>query len=118
VATASFSSVPETRLRAAAVTKLFLAHRYFLCRQCSGLVHASPYEYPWQRAARRAHKLRQRLAIGGIDAPLPEKPWGMQVHTYARLLDEVLQAEMRAGDAYTNWLQRLAARVESRDVNS
>ena len=100
------------------VTKLFLAHRYFLCRQCSGLVHASPYEQPWQRALRRAHKLRQRLDIGGIDAPLPEKPRGMPVHIYARLLEEALQAEIRAGDAYTNWLQRLAARVESRDVNS
>ena len=51
------------------LTKLFLAHRYFLCRQCSRLVYASPYEAPWQRAFRRAHKLRQRLAIGGIDAP-------------------------------------------------
>jgi len=42
----------------------------------------------------------------------------MPVHTHARLLEEALQAEIRAGDAYTNWLQRLAARVESRDVNS
>ena len=49
---------------------------------------------------------------------IPEKPRTMPVHTHARLLEEALQAEIRAGDAYTNWLQRLAARVESRDVNS
>jgi hypothetical protein len=97
--------------------KLYLVHRHFLCRQCSRLVYASPYEYPWQRAARRANKLRQRLAIGGIDAPLPEKPRWMPVSTYARLLDEVLQAEIAADEAYTEWLQRFVARSGNRHLD-
>ena len=93
------------------VTKLYLANRYFLCRHCNQLAYASRYERPWQRASRRANKLRQRLGIAEIAAPLPEMPTGMLAGTYARLLDEVLQAEIRAIEACTNRFQWFVARI-------
>ena len=54
------------------VIKLYLSRRRFLCRHCSQLVYASPYEQPWQRAFRRANKLWQRLGIAGT--AVPENP--------------------------------------------
>ena len=62
-------------------------------------------------ASRRANKLRQRLGIAEIAAPLPEMPTGMLAGTYARLLDEVLQAEIRAIEACTNRFQWFVARI-------
>jgi hypothetical protein len=56
------------------VTKLYVSQSIygpiygqcrFLCRLCSRLVYASKHEQPWQRAFRRANKLRQRLDIAG-----------------------------------------------------
>jgi hypothetical protein len=59
-------------------TKLHLSHRYFVCRHCTKLAYASQFETSWQRALRRANKLKQRLGIDvGIAEPLPEKPKGM-----------------------------------------
>ena len=39
----------------------------------------------------------------------------MQARTYTRLLEEALQAEIAADEAYTDWLQQFAARVGSRN---
>ena len=95
------------------VWKLYLARYRFLCRQCSRLAYATRSEAPWQRAlrraARRAARLRQRLGITArIDAPLPEKPSHMPDHVYARLLEELLQAEIRVDEYYTDRILRLA----------
>jgi hypothetical protein len=81
------------------IANLYQSSRYFLCRHCSQLAYASQYEQPWERALRRANKLRQRLGITGIATPLPEKPKGMWVRTYARLLEETLRAEIPADKA-------------------
>jgi hypothetical protein len=72
------------------VLKLYLSRSCFLCRQCGQVVYTSKYERPWQQASRRANKLRQRLGIAG--AVVPEKPPGMLVSDYARLLEEMLQS--------------------------
>ena len=108
------------------VIKLYLSNRYFLCRHCSGLVYASPYEQPWQRAYRRAHRLQQRLGssitgdgssnndAGMTTVGVPKKPKGMSVPAYARLLEAALQAEIRAYDAGTAHIQQLAACIENR----
>jgi hypothetical protein len=95
-------------------TKLHLSGRYFLCRHCSQLAYARQYQQPWQRAVRRANKLKQRLGIDvGIAEPLPEKPKGMWVRTYGCLLNEILQAEIRANEAQANRFQRLLEQVGS-----
>ena len=91
------------------ISKLYLSHRYFLCRQCNQLAYRSQYEQPWQRALRRANKTKQRLGIDvGIGDPFPEKPKGMWARTFDYLLAEMLQAEILACEAQTNILKRLA----------
>jgi hypothetical protein len=66
------------------VIKLHPSRRYFLCRHCNQLSYASQYEQPWERALRRANKLKQRLGIDvGINEPLPDKPKGMWARTMA-----------------------------------
>jgi hypothetical protein len=94
--------------------KLHLSSRYFLCRQCNQLPYASQYEQPWQRALRRANKLKQRLGIDvGIAGPVPEKPRGMWVRTYACLLDDIVRAEILANETRANRIQRLLAQVDN-----
>jgi hypothetical protein len=90
-------------------------HSQFRCRYCHQLVYASPYEQkPWQRAFRRANMLRQRLGgNAGLDE-VPEKPDAMPVEVYARLLDEILQAETQAYQARADWTRRFVARVVDR----
>jgi hypothetical protein len=95
------------------VTKLHLSRRYFLCRHCNQLTYASQYEQPWERALRRASKLRQRLGIDvGIAEPFPDKPKGMWARTYGWLLHEILQAEIRVSEAEANMIERLLRQVE------
>jgi hypothetical protein len=87
-------------------------HNQFRCRHCCGLVYASKYEHPRLRMFQRVRRLHQRLGITGKG--VPEKPRGMPVHTYERLLDAALRAEIQASEAGTARLQRLLAWVESR----
>jgi hypothetical protein len=92
------------------ITKLRLSRRYFLCRHCNRLPYASQYEPLWQRALRRANKLKQRLGIDvGVDDRFPDKPMGMWARTYGCLLDEILQAEILANEAQANMIKRLLA---------
>ena len=96
------------------ITKLHLSRRYFLCRHCNQLAYASQFERPWQRALRRANKLKQRLGIGvGIAEPVPDKPKGMSVRNYGRLLDEILQAEIRVNEAQANRINGLLEQVDN-----
>ena len=92
------------------ITKLYLSHRYFLCRQCNQLPYASQFEPPWKRALRRVKKLKQRLGIDvGMVEPFPEKPKGMWARTYGCLLEEILQAELSAYEAQANMFHRFLA---------
>jgi hypothetical protein len=95
------------------VAKLYLSGHRFRCRQCARLVYASRYEQqPWLRASRRANKLRRRLGITGLG--VPDKPYGMWVSDYERLLEATLQAEIQATEACTARLLQLAAPARSR----
>jgi hypothetical protein len=83
--------------------------RPFLCRHCNRLAYASQHEQPWQRARRRASKLRQRLGITGLG--VADKPKGMWVPYYERQLEAALAAEIRETEAGTRRILQLAAQI-------
>jgi hypothetical protein len=90
-------------------TKLHLSARLFLCRRCNKLSYRSQYEQSWQRALRRANKIKQRLGIDvGIGDPFPEKPKGMWTRTFDYLIVEMLETEILAYEGQANILKRVA----------
>ena len=65
----------------------------FASRQAHGLAYKSQRETDYDRALRRAFKLRGRLgADGGIGDYVPKPKW-MRLRTYDRKLEEIWQAE-------------------------
>jgi hypothetical protein len=65
------------------VAKLHGPGRYFLCRHCYRLAHASQSEDRWDRLLRRANKIRQRFesghaengsTAGGLDGQMTRPP--------------------------------------------
>jgi hypothetical protein len=75
------------------VVKLYLADGSFSCRNCCRLSCACQSEPTWDRAARRAYTIRERLGgTAGIYTPFPRKPKGMWWRTYNRLADQAFEA--------------------------
>jgi hypothetical protein len=96
------------------VAKLHGPGRYFLCRHCYRLGHASQIEDLWDRVLRRANKVRQRLGgEPGMAAPFPARPKGMWQRTYERLRKRIFEAEMRADEAFAIRAERLLARIDT-----
>ena len=97
------------------VAKLHGPGRYFLCRHCYRLAHASQSESAWDRTLRRANKTRQRLGgNAGTASPFPPKPKGMWRRTYERLREQAFDAEERADEALALYVARLLARTNNR----
>ena len=89
------------------VAKLHGPGRYFLCRHCYRLAHASQREGEGDRALRRANKIRQRLGgEPGMADPFPEKPKGMWRRTYECLREQACEAEMLADEVFAICVQR------------
>jgi hypothetical protein len=96
------------------VAKLHGPGRYFLCRHCYRLTHGSQSESGWDRAVRRANKIRQRLgADPDTAAPFPKKPKGMWRRTYQQLREQLLEAEMTADEAFALSVGRLLSRIDN-----
>ncbi len=96
------------------VGKLHGPGRYFLCRHCYRLAHASQNEGAWDRALRRADKLKERLGGDpGMASPFPLRPKGMRWRTYDRLRRQAFEAEMLADSAFKFRAGLLLERIDN-----
>ena len=97
------------------VVKLYCAGRYYLCRHCYRLTHTSRNEDRWDRALRRANKIRIKLGgEPGTCSSFPQRPKGMWQCTYDRLSHSVFDAEGTAEGR----LELMAARLLNFDRRS
>jgi hypothetical protein len=77
------------------VRKLYLplGGRHFWSRRAYELAYASQRETKYDRALRRARKLRLRLGGDPADDEYPDKPPRMRWTTYNRLMDRLVAAD-------------------------
>jgi hypothetical protein len=101
------------------VAKLYGAETYFLCRYCYRLGYASQREDRYDRAFRRANKIRMRLGgEPGLAALFPDRPKGMHRQTYQRLQSAVFNAEILAEEQIAVLLARLQRSDRRREHRS
>jgi hypothetical protein len=88
--------------------KLYSAGQYFLCRHCHRLRYAVQSEDRWDRAMRKAGKIRTKLgAEPGLCAPLPRRPKGLWHRTYEGMMKAIFEAEELVDER----LSLMAARI-------
>lgn len=90
------------------IATLYAAGKYFLCRHCYDLAYSSQQEAGFERALRKARKIRHKLgASDNVDDPIYEKPKGMHWTTFSKL---TRQSENFAWES-ENHLQKLLSRL-------
>ncbi len=87
----------------------------FRCRSCHDLVYGATREAGWERARRRAAKLRARLGAEPGEAwGRPDKPRAMQWRTYSRLVRRLEAADGSAEAGLAARTEALVARFDRR----
>jgi len=95
------------------VAKLYGPGKYFLCRHCYRLTYASQSEGEWDRAIRRANKIRMKLGgDSGIASPFPDRPKGLWHRTYDRLRGEAMEARRLADEAFITRAASLLSQID------
>lgn len=88
---------------------------FFACRNCHDLTYPSQKEIGYQRAFRRADKIRERLGWDtGFDSPTGTKPKGMHWSTFDRLTSELAHFERIAYAGITSHMVELRAGLSER----
>lgn len=85
---------------------------YILCRHCHRLTFASQSEDQWDRAYRRAGKLKERL---GGEVGLFDRPQRMHRRTFEKLRNEFFEAERKSEEKLAMFEARLLARLGSKN---
>jgi hypothetical protein len=89
------------------VIKLFGLSR-FLCRTCNNLTYSSQRERWFDRALRKANRLRENLGGSpGMASCIAPRPRSMHHKTYERITDEIHEAETIAMDFSFALVKRL-----------
>jgi len=98
------------------VRKLYLPldRHHFRSRHAYELAYASQREAVYDRALRRARKLRLRLGGDPADDEYPDKPPRMRWATYNRLMDRLVAADRVADERLIQLVERLNRRTPRR----
>ncbi len=98
------------------VRKLYLPPdaRRFRSRGAYRLAYASQREAVYDRAMRRADKLRRRLGDDPMDGHYPEKPPRMRGVAYDRLLDKLIAADRVADERMPLLASKFVERLDRR----
>lgn len=95
------------------VGKMFAGGRYFLCRHCYSIAYSSQSEPAYDRALRRANKMRK--ALGGEPGTaqfIAPKPKGMWQRTYERRRNAIEHSEHQANLLFRSKYRNLLSREE------
>lgn len=83
------------------------------CRRCAGLVHASTRQSEDSQAFGRVNKIRDKLGWGGgLASPMGGRKKGMHWKTYARLMQELVDASIAAVGASNVVMDRQTDRLK------
>lgn len=82
------------------------------CRQCAGLVHESTRQTEDTLAYARVDRIREKLGWGGgMLSPMGNRPPGMHMRTFARLMQELTEASIHAAGASADRIDMLIKRL-------
>jgi len=77
-------------------TVLYSVGGHFHCVRCHNLAYGSTQEKPWDRASRRADRLRRKIGADAGHQTMAPKPKGMHWRTYERIVSGLIACDRYA----------------------